>query len=718
MDFKKLIQVADVFGTETKKLAELKEGELADRIAQDLGWDKEDADEIEQSVDATGNDPAELANIMTDGPAQPVSDPDEQEPTDTQSFIANEPAQDTRPSSDSPAPPARPGEDSAPQIDADADSFLQSPEWNEPDNIEFEFNAGGRDYEIIYNPRRNTMKMEASGQNGGQGGYASAYNGIAIVDGKLVGGDYGTPLGPVEERPAFAEALQDNMMQELGDVVSQQSQAPAQADTPTAGPDDGTRGGQEPNADAPQTDAELDADSADNAPTAGPDDGTRAGQEPNAAPQTDAELDADSADSAPTAGPDDGTRAGQEPNAAPQTDAELDADSADNAPQGDALAGRLDTETPSLLDAYNDGGRRAMDNVRDLQTALSRLGFDPNGIDGKYGRGTYAAVQEFQRQNGLTVDGEAGPTTMAKLQELLNGGAAQEQPQGDSAADVAQDDAARTNAPQTDAENDADSADNATPAQPAQTNAELDADSADTATPQQIDPEALAAVRRVGNPSRVGTDAGDGMVWIIGNGNFFTRTRPNNPKVAAQKAAAASLKTQQNNSKEFDMKKFIKESKELDECGPEMSMPRQEGNPVTMSVTLNASGEQNVQDLIRMMQLAGAKDAAPVADMHTGPVDKHDDMVNMMRMMDQPEESVEEEWDNAPEEDYKDHKYMTKDLSGGLNREKKAYKAAQPGDNAMAVESIKDQLIQALEGKYANDAQRKAVHAAKDKKKK
>jgi peptidoglycan hydrolase-like protein with peptidoglycan-binding domain len=590
MDFKKLIQVADVFGTETRKLVELREGELADRMRSELDWSEEDSQEIEDAVIATGNDPAELAGIMTDAPAQPQAPETGDAPT--------------RPSQDGPA------------VGIDADLPPEQPQ---------------------------APAQDAAPQT-----------------------DTTPPTAPRGD--SAADVAQDDA-----------------ARTPPARPT------------APRGDSAADVAQDDAART------------PPARPT------APRGDSAADVAQDDAARAA----AAPQTDAELDADSADNATpaQGDALAGRLDTQTPSLLDAYNEGGRRALDNVRDLQTALSRLGFDPNGIDGKYGRGTYAAVQEFQRQNGLQVDGEAGPATMAKLQELLNGGAGEEQPQGDSAADVAQDDAART-APQTDAENDADSADNATPAQPAQTNAELDADSADTATPQQIDPEALAAVRRVGNPSRVGTDAGDGMVWIIGNGNFFTRTRPNNPKVAAQQAAAASLRSQQNNSKEFDMKKFIKESRELEECGPEMSMPQNEGNPVTMSVTLNASGEQNVQDLIRMMQLAGAKDAAPVAAMHVGPqIDKHDDMVNMMRMMDAPEESVEEEWDNAPEEEYRDHKHMTKDLSGGLNREKKAYKAAQPGDNAMAVESsIKEQLLKALEGKYANDAQRKAIHANKKKK--
>jgi len=103
----------------------------------------------------------------------------------------------------------------------------------------------------------------------------------------------------------------------------------------------------------------------------------------------------------------------QEP-ATGQTDANTEE------PQQDALAGRLDTTTPSLMDAYNDGGKQAMDSVRDLQQALERLGIDPNGVDGKYGRGTYAAVQEFQRQNGLQVDGEAGPETMAALQRAIN----------------------------------------------------------------------------------------------------------------------------------------------------------------------------------------------------------------------------------------------------------------------------------------------------------
>jgi hypothetical protein len=55
-----------------------------------------------------------------------------------------------------------------------------------------------------------------------------------------------------------------------------------------------------------------------------------------------------------------------------------------------------------------------------------------------------------------------------------------------------------------------------------------------------------------------------------------------------------------------------------------------------------------------------------------------------------------EEWANEPDPTYTAHTTMLKDLSGGINREKRAYAAAQPGDNAMNVESIKARLYAAL----------------------
>ncbi len=57
---------------------------------------------------------------------------------------------------------------------------------------------------------------------------------------------------------------------------------------------------------------------------------------------------------------------------------------------------------------YGDSGER----VRELQTALNKLGFTTNGIDGRFGAGTKRAVISFQKANGLTADGLAGAKTV------------------------------------------------------------------------------------------------------------------------------------------------------------------------------------------------------------------------------------------------------------------------------------------------------------------
>ena len=91
------------------------------------------------------------------------------------------------------------------------------------------------------------------------------------------------------------------------------------------------------------------------------------------------------------------------------------------APSNGSLLGRkLDITTPNLMKAYNEGGKQSMPAIKNMQTALSRLGFDPNGIDGKYGNGTFKAVQDFQKANGLSVDGQAGPGTMSAIKKVLD----------------------------------------------------------------------------------------------------------------------------------------------------------------------------------------------------------------------------------------------------------------------------------------------------------
>ena len=53
--------------------------------------------------------------------------------------------------------------------------------------------------------------------------------------------------------------------------------------------------------------------------------------------------------------------------------------------------------------------------VTEIQTRLKNWGYYDGAVDGVYGSRTEAAVRWFQRQNGLSTDGQAGPQTLAAL---------------------------------------------------------------------------------------------------------------------------------------------------------------------------------------------------------------------------------------------------------------------------------------------------------------
>jgi peptidoglycan hydrolase-like protein with peptidoglycan-binding domain len=55
--------------------------------------------------------------------------------------------------------------------------------------------------------------------------------------------------------------------------------------------------------------------------------------------------------------------------------------------------------------------------VRELQTALKGLGYDPGPVDGQFGAGTEAAVKAFQKAQGITVDGIVGDITWLNIDE-------------------------------------------------------------------------------------------------------------------------------------------------------------------------------------------------------------------------------------------------------------------------------------------------------------
>lgn len=143
------------------------------------------------------------------------------------------------------------------------------------------------------------------------------------------------------------------------------------------------------------------------------------------------------------------------------------------------------------------------------------------------------------------------------------------------------------------------------------------------------------------------------------------------------------------------MKAILESMNNIEECGTNEGMPGEmpvQGQPVTVSVT--ASGKDNVADLIGMMQAA-----AGITQMGPGvePADPQDmDMAAMKKAIMGQEEIENEDYANEPDEEYKDVNFMTKDMSGGLNREKprKAIRVKDP-----AVESIKERLWNDLNNK-------------------
>lgn len=67
--------------------------------------------------------------------------------------------------------------------------------------------------------------------------------------------------------------------------------------------------------------------------------------------------------------------------------------------------------TEETLSRYGSSGSE----VRDIQTKLKNWGYYVGSVDGIYGSRTVAAVKSFQRKNGLTADGIAGPSTLAAM---------------------------------------------------------------------------------------------------------------------------------------------------------------------------------------------------------------------------------------------------------------------------------------------------------------
>lgn len=79
-----------------------------------------------------------------------------------------------------------------------------------------------------------------------------------------------------------------------------------------------------------------------------------------------------------------------------------------------AIAAFTIIQRNNTVEALSKYGSRG-DEVKQIQEKLKRWGYYNGSVDGIYGTQTLNAVKSFQKKNGLTVDGIAGPKTLAAM---------------------------------------------------------------------------------------------------------------------------------------------------------------------------------------------------------------------------------------------------------------------------------------------------------------
>ena len=235
------------------------------------------------------------------------------------------------------------------------------------------------------------------------------------------------------------------------------------------------------------------------------------------------------------------------------------------------------------------------------------------------------------------------------------------------------------------------------------------------ATSQNVVRDGSGKVVKSGDGTPVRTRS-DNQIWWDQN----MQGKPFPGDAAAQKAIDA--RKAQGDKNWNSIKNFFGGNKTQQTQSKDLSMKTAMNESASMNVSMTGDNAAEVAELMKLLKNAGMPDAGPVKDIMP-PMAPKGDMADFMGMVDSgmqgPAEpcsvcgevheetscsedtseydAIIDEWDNSPEEEYKDHNYMTQDLSGGINRPKKAYAKAQDGDNAMAVEAIKSDLRKALE---------------------
>ena len=121
----------------------------------------------------------------------------------------------------------------------------------------------------------------------------------------------------------------------------------------------------------------------------------------------------------------------------------------------------------------------------------------------------------------------------------------------------------------------------------------------------------------------------------------------------------------------------------------------------SMNISMNGQTAAEVAELVGILKNAGMPNAQPVADMHVDMPMAHDAMHTDIDSHDSPcgEEVEEDEWDNSPDENYKDDNFMVHDMGDDLHRKKdrRAIRTVDP-----ALESTLKQDLKADWQDYKN----------------
>lgn len=145
----------------------------------------------------------------------------------------------------------------------------------------------------------------------------------------------------------------------------------------------------------------------------------------------------------------------------------------------------------------------------------------------------------------------------------------------------------------------------------------------------------------------------------------------------------------------------------------ENDMTKKVNEAASMNISMSGDNSAEVAELVGLLRNAGMEKPEPMSmPTHS---DGHDDMVSKIRMMDVPDsggspcgEDMDEEWDNSPDEEYRDDDYMTRDIAGGLNRPKPqgSLRAKDPAIHQTDESSIREELWKALNEKFATEGSR------------